>query len=76
MIMDCNHRRDHVTTADNAIGHFNMSDIPKGGVRSVDVFDGKGRRLFSISVSADGVAYQVLPQGEDENIYATEEGEV
>jgi hypothetical protein len=76
MIMDCNHRRDHVTTADNAIGHFNMSEIPKGGVRSVDVFNGKGRRLFSITVSTDGVAYQVLPQGEDEDIYATEEDEV
>ena len=62
--------------ADNAIGHFNMSDIPEDGVRSVDVFNGKGRRIFSISVSADGVAYQVLQQGEDENIYATEEDEV
>jgi hypothetical protein len=76
MIMDCNHKRDHVTTADDAIGHFNMSEIPKGGVRSVDVFNGKGRRLFSISVSADGVAYQVLQQGEDEGIYAAEEDEV
>ena len=31
MIMDCNHKRDHVTTADNAIGHFNMSEIPRVG---------------------------------------------
>ena len=56
--------------------HFSLSEIPKNGVRSVDVFSGKGRKLFSISISTNGVAYQVLQQGEDEGVYTTEEDEV
>jgi len=66
---------DRLDVADTqgGIGSFRMDEIPEGGVRSVDVFNGKGRRLFSISVSTHGVAYQILPQGEDENIYTITE---
>ena len=69
---------DHLDVCDTqgGMGFFNLEEIPANGVRSIDVFNGKGRRIFSISVSADGVAYQVLQQGEDEDIYATEEDEV
>jgi hypothetical protein len=58
------------------IGSFDICEIPENGVRSIDVFNGKGRQLFSISVSANGVAFDVWPQGEDEGIYITTEDEV
>ena len=69
---------DHLDVADTqgGIGFFRLDEIPENGVRSVDVFNGKGRKLFSVSVSTDGVAYQVLPQGEDEGIYTITEDEV
>ena len=56
--------------------HFNLSDIPENGVRSIDLFDSRGRQLFSISVSTNGVCYQVLPAGEDADLYTTWEEEV
>ena len=69
---------DHLDVADTqgGMGVFTLAEIPAEGVRSIDVFNDKGRKLFSVSVSANGVAYQVLPQGEDEGIYTTTEDEV
>ena len=69
---------DYLDVADTqgGIGYFDLDEIPAEGVRSVDLFDGKGRRLFSISVSTDGVAYQVLPAGEDAGVFTTTEDEV
>ena len=69
---------DHLDVADTqgGMGFFTLAEIPAEGVRSIDVFHGKGRKLFSVSVSTHGVAYQVLPQGEDEGIYTTTEDEV
>ena len=70
--------RDHLDVADTqgGMGFFTLAEIPAEGVRSIDVFNDKGRKLFSVSVSTNGVAYQVLPQGEDEGIYTTTEDEV
>ena len=69
---------DYLDVADTqgGIGYFDLDEIPVEGVRSVDLFDGKGRRLFSISVSTDGVAYQVLQAGEDAGVFTTTEDEV
>ena len=69
---------DHLDVADTlgGMGFFTLAEIPAEGVRSIDVFNGKGRKLFSVSVSTNGVAYQVLPQGEDEGIYTTTDDEV
>lgn len=69
---------DYLDVADTqgGIGYFDLDEIPTEGVRSVDLFDGKGRRLFSISVSTDGVAYQVLQAGEDAGVFTTTEDEV
>ena len=65
-----------VAETQGGIGYFDLDEIPAEGVRSVDLFDGKGRRLFSISVSTDGVAYQVLQAGEDAGVFTTTEDEV
>ena len=69
---------DHLDVADTqgGMGFFTLAEIPAEGVRSIDVFNGKGRKLFSVSVSTNGVAYQVLPQGEDEGIYTITDDEV
>ena len=69
---------DNLDVADTqgGMGFFTLAEIPAEGVRSIDVFNGKGRKLFSVSVSTNGVAYQVLPQGEDEGIYTTTDDEV
>ena len=69
---------DYLDVADTqgGIGYFDLDEIPAEGVRSVDLFDGKGRRLFSISVSTDGVAYHVLQAGEDDGEFTTTEDEV
>ena len=69
---------DHLDVADTqgGMGFFTLAEIPAEGVRSIDVLNDKGRKLFSVSVSTNGVAYQVLPQGEDEGIYTTTEDEV
>ena len=69
---------DYLDVADTqgGIGYFDLDEIPAEGVRSVDLFDGKGRRLFSISVSPDGVAYQGLQAGEDAGVFTTTEDEV
>jgi hypothetical protein len=59
-----------------AIGHFNLSEIPANGVRSIDLFDSRGRRLFSVSISTDGVAHQVLQTGEDLHLYTTTDDDI
>ena len=61
---------------DDPVEDFELSEIPENGVRSVDLFDGKGRKLFSFSVSTNGVAYQVLQAGEDADLFTTQEDEV
>ena len=69
---------DYLDVADTqgGIGYFDLDEIPAEGVRSVDLFDGKGRRIFSVSISTDGVAYQVLQAGEDAGVFTTTEDEV
>ena len=71
-------RLDHMDVCDTqgGMGFFNMEDIPELGVATVDVHDADGHRLFSISVSTDGVAYQVLPRGEDAGCYTIRTQEV
>ena len=61
---------------DDSVDAFDLSEIPEDGVRSVDLFDGKGRKVFSFSVSTNGVAYQVLQAGEDAGLFTTTEDEV
>ena len=65
-----------VCDTQGGIGFFDLEEIPENGVRSVDVFNSKGQKLFSVSVSTNGVAYQVLPGGEDEGIYTITDDEV
>ena len=60
----------------DSVEGFDLSEIPEDGVKSVDLFDGKGRRLFSITVSTNGVAYQVLQAGEDAGLFTTTADEV
>ena len=58
-----------VCDTQGGMGFFSMEDIPELGVATVDVHNADGHRLFSISVSTEGVAYQVLPRGEDAGMY-------
>ena len=69
---------DHLDVCDTqgSIGYFDLAEIPHEGVRSVDLVDGKGRRIFSISISTDGVAYQVLQAGEDAGLFTTTDDEI
>ena len=69
---------DHLDVCDTqgSIGYFDLTEIPHEGVRSVDLVDGKGRRIFSISISTDGVAYQVLQAGEDAGLFTTTDDEI
>ena len=71
-------RLDHLDVADTqgGLGGFDMEDIPEKGVINVDVFNANGHGVFSISVSTDGVAYQVLPRGEDAGCYTIRTEEV
>ena len=71
-------RLDHMDVCDTqgGMGFFNMEDIPELGVATVDVHNADGHRLFSISVSTEGVAYQVLPRGEDAGCYTIRTEEV
>ena len=58
------------------VAEFDLSDIPEDGVTSVDLFDSKGRKLFSFSVSTNGVAYQVLQRGEELGLSISQEDEI
>ena len=57
-------------------GYFNLSEIPEDGVTSIDLFDAEGRQLFSLSVSTNGVAYQVLKRGEELGLSISQEDEI
>jgi hypothetical protein len=57
-------------------GYFNLSEIPEDGVTSIDLFDAEGRQLFSLSVSTNGVAYQVLQRGEELGLSISQEDEI
>ena len=57
-------------------GYFNLSEIPEDGVTSIDLFDAEGRELFSITVSTNGVAYQVLQRGEELGLSISQEDEI
>ena len=78
-----NYAADHVSspTLDAVTNHtdgtcsFQLDTIPEKGLRTIDVFQGK-HRLFSISVSDTGVCYQVLPVGQDRNLFTLWEDEV
>ena len=69
---------DHLDVCDTqgSIGYFDLTEIPREGVRSVDLFDGKGRKIFSVSISTNGVAYQVLQAGEDAGLFTTTDDEI
>ena len=69
---------DHLDVCDTqgSIGSFDLAELPHKGVRSVDLFDGKGRKIFSVSISANGVAYQVLQAGEDAGLFTTTDDEI
>ena len=59
----------------DGIKGFQLSDIPKNGVRSIDVRDETGL-LFSVSVSDNGIAYAVYQRGKELNISVTTDDEV
>ena len=65
-----------VCDTQGSIGYFDLTEIPREGVRSVDLFDGKGRRIFRVSISTNGVAYQVLQAGEDAGLFTTTDDEI
>ena len=67
---------DYDIEFDDPVEHFELSEIPEDGVRSVDVFNAEGQRLFSITVSTNGVAYQVLPRGWELGLFTTQEDEI
>ena len=67
---------DYDIEFDDPVEHFNLSEIPEDGVKSVDLFNAEGQRLFSITVSTNGVAYQVLPRGWELGLFTTQEDEV
>ena len=64
-----------VTNHEDGTCSFKINTIPLGGLRTVDVFQGK-KHLFSISVSDEGVCYQVLQAGQDTSCFTLWEDEV
>jgi len=67
---------DYDIEFDDPVEYFELSEIPEDGVKSVDVFDAEGRQLFSLSVSTNGVAYQVLQRGEELGLSISQEDEI
>ena len=55
-------RLDAVTNNDDGTCSFKLDTIPEKGLRTIDVFQGD-RRVFSISISDEGVCYQTLSDG-------------
>ncbi len=53
---------DAVTNNDDGTCSFKLDTIPEKGLRTIDVFQGK-HRVFSISISDEGVCYQTLKDG-------------
>ena len=66
---------DAVTNHPEGTCTFKLDTIPKLGIRTVDVYQGK-HRLFSMSISTNGVCYQVLQAGQDKNLFTLWEDEV
>jgi len=66
---------DAVTNQEDGTCTFKLDTIPEKGIRTVDVFQGK-HRLFSMSISANGVCYQVLQAGQDKDLFTLWEDEV
>ena len=66
---------DAVTNQEDGTCTFKLDTIPENGIRTVDVFQGK-HRLFSMSISANGVCYQVLQHGQDTSCFTLWEDEV
>jgi hypothetical protein len=64
-----------VTNHEDGTCSFKLNTIPLGGLRTIDVFQGD-KRLFSISISDEGVCYQVLQAGQDKNLFTLWEDEV
>ena len=66
---------DAVTNHEDGTCSFKIDTIPEKGTRTVDVYQGK-RKLFSISISEDGVCYQTLQHGQDTGCFTLWEDEV
>mgnify|MGYP003151990468 CR=1 FL=1 len=66
---------DHHLPPDT-IEEFTLDMIPENGVCTIDLHSSYGRKLFSVSISRNGVAFQVLPAGESMYLYTTTENEV
>ena len=64
-----------VTNHEDGTCSFQLDTIPEKGLRTVDLFQGK-KRLFSISISEDGVCYQTLQHGQDTGCFTLWEDEV
>ena len=64
-----------VTNQEDGTCTFKLDTIPENGIRTVDVFQGK-HRLFSMSISENGVCYQVLQHGQDTGCFTLWEDEV
>ena len=64
-----------VTNQEDGTCTFKLDTIPEKGIRTIDVFQGK-HRLFSMSISANGVCYQVLQDGQDKDLFTLWEDEV
>jgi len=66
---------DAVTNNEDGTCSFKIDTIPEKGLRTIDLFQGK-KRLFSLSISEDGVCYQVLQHGQDTGCFTLWEDEV
>jgi len=66
---------DAVTNQEDGTCTFKLDTIPKLGIRTVDVYQGK-HKLFSMSISTNGVCYQVLQAGQDKDLFTLWEDEV
>ena len=64
-----------VTNHEDGTCSFQLDTIPEKGLRTIDVFDGD-KRVFSISISDNGVCYQVLQAGQDKGFFTLWEDEV
>ena len=68
-------RLDAVTNHEEGTCSFQLDTIPEKGLRTIDLFQGK-RQLFSLSISEDGVCYQLLQHGQDTGCFTLWEDEV
>ena len=66
---------DAVTNNEDGTCSFKIDTIPEKSTRTIDLFQGE-KRLFSLSISEDGVCYQVLQHGQDTGCFTLWEDEV